>query len=97
LYINKAQSEQLGSLCKPAENIIPTALSFLTNKMVHGGEGGDTASFIEHGVPGLLAGLEDILVERFNSTHVSSCILCNRAASAAAGEITDERGLRKVP
>ena len=34
----------------------------MTNEMVHGGEGGDTARFIEHGVPGVLAGIEDILI-----------------------------------
>jgi hypothetical protein len=42
--------------------IIPLTLSFMTNEMVHGGEGGDTARFIEHGVPGVLAGIEDILI-----------------------------------
>ena len=30
--------------------------------MVHGGEGGDAAGFIEHGVPGVLAGIEDVLI-----------------------------------
>ena len=34
----------------------------MTNKVVHGGEGGDPAGFLEHGVPGVLAGLEDILI-----------------------------------
>jgi len=34
----------------------------MTNEMMHGGEGGDAACFIEQGVPGLLASLEDILI-----------------------------------
>ena len=34
----------------------------MTNEMVHGGEGGDTAGFIEHRGPGVLAGIEDILI-----------------------------------
>jgi hypothetical protein len=33
----------------------------MTNEIMHGGEGSDTACFIEHGVPGVLAGIEDIL------------------------------------
>ena len=34
----------------------------MTNETVHGGEGSDTACFIEHGVPGVLSGIEDILI-----------------------------------
>ena len=30
--------------------------------MLHGGEGGDAARFCEQGVPGVLAGVEDVLV-----------------------------------
>ncbi len=34
----------------------------MTNEMVRGGEGGDPTRFIEHGVPGVRAGIEDILI-----------------------------------
>ncbi len=30
--------------------------------MLHGGEGGDPACFYQHGVPGILAGVEDVFI-----------------------------------
>ena len=77
--------------------------------MVHGSEGSDPAGFVEHGVPGMLAGLEDILIggKQAMAEEVVFKVLpgfFGRVAFGSIGRDSDQsdivghaQGLRTVP